>query len=655
MKKINLGQKITGLLSITLLVAISVSGFISAISQGRLIERQLHYTTSVFALNLSEKVEGFIEKHVEVLEALAIVNDVTSRNIIKQKEILASFHSHYDDFSVMFITDVNGMQIVRSDDNDLSSVADRDYFKSTYNQGETVISDVIISKTTGKPAVVIATPVRHSTGNIIGVIAATLDLSQIEQYRSEVVMGRTGYAFITDKTGVILVHPDQTMVDERTNVSDVEIVEAALSGENGTRAYKYKEQEVFGGYTTVPSTGWPVVVRQSYDEAYEPVVEVQTTTIIVGLILLLVIVIIGYLFSKWLAKPLKVLTQSAEKLSMGNLTDEIIVNTKDEIGQLAHTFERMRLNLKELVSQIVVTTKDVEIASKNVLTSTIETEKVSVQISGVIGELAKGSEDQSNNLQKTSMAMNNIVVAIDDIASSSLNSYESSSKATELVNSGSEVVKEQDMKMVETTNAVKQVADVIQKLSEKASEIEHIVEVIQGVSQQTNLLALNAAIEAARAGEQGKGFAVVAEEVRKLAEESGVSTSKIQNIINDIQITTKSAVDSVKSTEAAITEQNRAVIDTSNIFHDILEMVTTISKQVQGVSNATDQVKKESQYILENIESISSVSEETAASTEEVTASTEEQSVSIQYIVTEIERLNELTNNLDKSTKSFQI
>lgn len=653
MKKMKLGTKITSLLIIVILLAVLVSGVESIIEQNNLITKQLISTTTGSSNSLSQKIDSFLISNASVLEAASNFSAFTGNDVSAQKDVLVAINEEYTDFALVFFIDKDGMQLVRSDENETTSVAERDYYINAMKDNKTYISDVIISKTSGKPAVVIATPIHDASGSPIGLLAGTLDLAVLENYRSQVTIGQTGYAFITDSMGAVLAHSDPKMAEERTDISDMEIVQKALAGESGTMAYTYNGNEVFGSYTFVPSTGWAVVVRQTYSEAFQPITNAVIKTVFITLAVIIVSFIIGFIFSKKMIKPLKVLTENATKLANGDLSNEVSVSTQDEIGVLATSFENMRISLKELVTQISTSSYEVMNSSKNVLISTQHADEVAKQIAMTTNELARGSEEQSRNIQHTAESMNMIVQSIDTISASSSESFKSSSNATKLVNNGTTIVKEQNTKMSETVDSVNQVSDIIYSLNEKSIEIGKIIEVIQEISAQTNLLALNASIEAARAGEQGKGFAVVAEEVRKLAEASQSSTSKIQAIITDIQATAKTAVQSVTVAKSAIEDQSSAVKNTSTIFEEILQLVRVIDQQIREISETTVQVKNESESILSNIENISAVSEETAASTEEVTASTEEQSSSIEFIVDEVTKLNDLSITLQKSTDIF--
>ncbi|WP_297428561.1 methyl-accepting chemotaxis protein [Clostridium sp.] len=655
-KNLKLGTKIISLLTLLVIASVSVIGIISTNSQISTINSNLAYTTKEMSNGLSQGIDSFLLQHIAIFESIAITSDLRLYNAQNQKALLQKINKENKDFALIFITDINGKEVARSDDKDqFDDLSDRDYFKAVYSNKKTVVSDVLISKTTGNPAVVIATPILNEKGELQGILGGTLDLSILEELRSKVKIGETGYAFITDTQGQILAHPDKKMVDERSNVSNIEVVKNALAGESGAQTYEYNGVKVFGSYTKVPTTGWAVVVRQNQEEAFSTITQTQIKMIITSVIILAITIIVGFILSRSMIKPLLILKEAAKHLAHGNLTYDFKINSGDEVGDLSKSFIEMRESLKNLVNQISFASDNVTISSKDVLTSSKQAKIIADQISEATAQLALGSDEQSKSVENTFGSINRIVNSIEEIAISSNNSFESSSKAEELVKTGVGIVQAQDIKMEESTQAVEKVSKVIFTLNDKTTQIGQIIEVIEGISEQTNLLALNAAIEAARAGEQGKGFAVVADEVRKLAEESQTSIGKIQAIIKDIQNTTNTAVDSAKYATDAISEQNEAVQNTSKVFKYILEIVHEIASGIQEISNFTGGVKSAGENIQQDMERILAVSEETAASTEEVTASTEEQTVYSESIVVEVEKLITMADELKECIKRFKL
>jgi methyl-accepting chemotaxis protein len=655
LKKLKLGTKIISLLIMLVLLSVFVVGFMAVTEETTMIKGNLTYTTSELSLGLSKEIESYINNNVSVLETLSVTNDIISYNIDGQKRVLKKVNKDNKQFALLFVTDTTGQQVSRSDDGEVVNNSDRDYFKEVISKKKTVISDVLISKATNKPSVVIVVPIVNEQGEFKGVMGGTLDLSNMEEMRSKIKMGETGKAFVTDSKGQVLVHADEKMAKERTDITEISIVKKALKGESGTEVYDYNGKKLFASYTMVPNLGWTVVVEQDYNDAYSSVSRAQMKMFGISIGILVISIIIGIIISRSIVKPLLTLKEAAKELSEGNLTHEFEVYAKDEIGDVAESFVDMRESLKNLVGKIISASEAVTNSSRDVLDSSKQAETVAGQIAEATTQLALGSDEQAKSVENTFGSINKIVESIEDISSNSKSSLDSSASAENLVENGVEIVNEQNVKMQESTNAVEEVSKIIFNLNEKAVQIGQIVEVIENVAEQTNLLALNASIEAARAGEAGKGFAVVASEVSSLADESKESISQIQSIIKSIQSTTNTAVDSVNNATEAINKQNESVENTSKIFKEILEIVNKMGNEIEGISSKTEGVKGAGESILQDMERILAVSEETAASTEEVTASTEEQTAYSQTIVKESEKLNELAEELKKYTMGFKI
>lgn len=654
-KNLKLGTKITSLLIGLVLLSVSIIGVMGVVEQTSIISNNLTYTTKELSLSLNQEIEGFINNNVSVLKSISFAKDLSLYNSEDQKSLLKKISEENKQFALLFVTDTKGKQVAKSDNGELTDNSDRDYIKAVISTKKSFISDVLISKTTGKPAVVIAVPIFNEQGEFKGIVGGTLDLSSIEEMRKKIKIGETGYAYITDSKGQILAHPDEKMMTERTNVSDVSVVKKALNGESGAESYEYNGEKTFGSYTRVPNTGWAVVVRQTYDDAFSSVSKAQIKAIGIALSILTISIIIGIIISRSMIKPLLTLKEAAKELAEGNLTHEFKVNTKDEIGEVADSFIDMRDSLKKLVGKIISASNEVTKSSKDVVDSSREAEIVAGQIAEATSQLALGSDEQAKSVENTFASINKIVESIEEISINSKSSLDSSSNAEKLVKNGVQIVNEQNIKMQESTDAVGQVSDIVFALKQKAVEIGQIVEVIESVAEQTNLLALNASIEAARAGEAGKGFAVVASEVGQLAEESKDSISKIQNIIKNIQSTTGEAVESVSNATNAISKQNESVENTSKVFKQILEIVNKVGEEVKLISSKTIGMKEAGNSIVQDMERILAVSEETAASTQEVTASTEEQTSHSKSIVGESEKLNSLAEELKGYTEGFKI
>ncbi|WP_246615561.1 methyl-accepting chemotaxis protein [Clostridium thailandense] len=373
---------------------------------------------------------------------------------------------------------------------------------------------------------------------------------------------------------------------------------------------------------------------------------------------ILIVVISGIILIRAISrnlKPLDKLICTAESVSQGDLTNNIEVNTEDEIGDLGISFNNMVDNLKNITTKINEVSNNLADSSKELLLSTQQVSQVSSEISNSTQEVANGAEKQVRATDAVSVNMKNVVKNITTIQEQIGNVMNSSDDTSRLASDG----REKMGNMVKQINIIKDSVNysskVIEELQKTSKEIGNIVEIIDGIADQTNLLALNASIEAARAGEAGKGFAVVAEEVRKLAEESMRSSNSIKDLIITTQQKTDKALISIEEGNRESEKGHTIVQVVGTSLNEILKSFDATRINLEKVNEIINNSKESIDTMSSNINEIQAIATNTAASTEEVAASTEEQNAVLQQVNASVEQLTEMAVKLEDSIKIFKL
>ncbi|MCY1119970.1 methyl-accepting chemotaxis protein [Bacillus safensis] len=372
-----------------------------------------------------------------------------------------------------------------------------------------------------------------------------------------------------------------------------------------------------------------------------------------------IVLIGGLLFSfimgRRIAKPARSLMESANRIADGDLTGMVEVQSKDEIGQLAASFQKMQGRIKELISKISHSSSEVSKMSSQLRTVTNESSQSAQQVSEAMTNMSEGINDSVANITDctTSVAeidtqIEGVTKEVDEMNSVSSDVQEQSESGQKLVN---HVLDHLNMLHDKMTNS-KQAAEELQSHS---TEIESVISIITDISAQTNLLALNASIEAARVGEEGKGFAVVADEVRKLAEQSADAAKTVSDLVIGTQENSQRVLESVEESSKAVEEGREQMEGTSQNFALIYDGVSQFSRRTNNLLASIKQVEQAYQTISTSIEQISVVSEEHAASSQEVAAATEQQSAGMQQISSAIEQLSDMSDDLAQMVSTFKI
>lgn len=601
------------------------------------------------------EVNNYLSQTFTTLKVIARSPSISSLSIPQAKAFLVEVQKAYPE-SIFTLDDTKGMQIARSDNSPLTSIADRDYFKAALQGSDEALSEISISKNTGKASLMLATPVYSpGSGPILGVVHATIGLERLSGLVSK-LSNDTNLIYIIDSKGQVVAHPDGEITKKRLDMSQIPFVQQGLTSKaSGFAVLDSEAEKKLVTYAYDQKTGWLICQEIPYS-----VITAKThmLTIILGtvtLVFLLLIAFLAYYLSQKVTKPITGMQQIALKISGGDLTQKLTVSSKDELGSLAQALNTMVDNLKSIIRLVQDNAQQVAASAEQLTASADQSSQAANQVAQSITEVAHKSNNQTEAVGSTTSTVAQMTENIQKAAENTNQVSDRVKTAAATAQEGGKSASIAVSQMEKLEGTVKASAQVVSKLGERSKEIGMILDTIQGIAGQTNLLALNAAIEAARAGEQGRGFAVVAEEVRKLAEQSQDAAKQIAELIREIQNETDNAVQSMHKGTLDVQTGASVVKEAGEAFRQIITMVTQVSQDVADISASMQQVATGSQRIVTSVNDIDQLTQAVANETQTVSAATEEQSASMQEIAASSQSLAKLADDLQQAVHKFKI
>ncbi|WP_027417745.1 methyl-accepting chemotaxis protein [Aneurinibacillus terranovensis] len=648
---VNIRSKLILAFALTLLIPSLVIGLISFDTAKNKVGEQMLSTVKGSVQLLNDLITNTIDpenKDVEYLSNIATVTPQGENPALRQQ--LDRFSSIHPEILHTYVGTQTGKMILSPIDK-LPKGYDpriRPWYQDAMKQkGTTVITDPYVDAITQDVVVTIARATKDGTG----VTAIDLNLQKLSEAVKKVQIGKEGYAFILDKKSNVIVHPTL----KPGSAAKGPQVDQMFGKDSGEYSYTYNGQPKQMVFTTNQTTGWKLAGTLNSDEIKQEAKPIFNMTVLVIIIAALLGSLMVYFVISSITRPLKRLVDAAEKVSEGDLTERIEVNTHDELGHLSHSFNKMSDSLHSILYEVNNKSRQLTASSEELTASAEQTSRATEQIASTIEQVAAGSEQQTHSMEKTSGILNQMSAAIEQIAASAQHVSTSSLQSADVAEKGSLSIHTAVQQMDSINETVNNLASMVKGLGERSQEIGQIVEVITGIATQTNLLALNAAIEAARAGEHGRGFAVVADEVRKLAEQSAHSAGQIAELIAHIQQETEEAVESMEAGKNEVKEGIQVVHSAGESFTQIQQSIKDVASQIQEVSAAVQQMSASSDEAVHSFRYHSSIAEATVSGTQSVSAATEEQLAYMQELSSSAASLAKMADELHLLVTGFKI
>jgi len=336
----------------------------------------------------------------------------------------------------------------------------------------------------------------------------------------------------------------------------------------------------------------------------------KSTMTLVTVLALLFGVIAAWVITRQIVAPLQQTLSIVERVASGDLSHDLTVDRRDEMGQLQASIQRMTVNLRQLISGIRDGVTQIASAAE--------------ELSAVTEQTSAGVNSQKVETDQVATAMHEMTATVQEVARNAEEASEAAVAADQQAREGDRVVNEAIVQIERLAKEVGNSTEAMNELKRESDKIGSVLDVIKSVAQQTNLLALNAAIEAARAGEAGRGFAVVADEVRSLAQRTQKSTEEIEQLIAGLQSGTQQVATIMDNSRELTVSSVELTRRAGGSLENITKTVSAIQAMNQQIAAAAEEQSATAEEINRSILNVRDVSEQTSAASEETAASSVE-------------------------------
>lgn len=574
--------------------------------------------------NINESMNYFTSSH-QILEF--ITSNENKQDILENINEYVSRDNAIEDLSIL---NKDGIVLISSNSSLIgNNLSNETYIASTISKTASTQSGIIESSSTKNFVIKFSNPVVSNSNELTGIVLATVNLEKISSSINnvDVLNTESGYAYMVDEAGNMIYHPTASKIGIPVENSIIkEVVKRIQNGEKLDKevvTYDYNNAIKYAGYKIIPQNNWVLVITADQNEVLKPINDMTLESLKSSIFIAFLLVIIGYIFSLTLTRPINSITKVVKKTSSLDLTADKsyhkYMKKSDEIGQMSNAIHEMRKTIRQMINNI-------DEASKNISDNALSLNKIA-------NDVNESTNDNSATAQQLSAGMEQTAAATEQINDEVTNIQDGTKEISDKTSVGNNLSSELTQRAVKlkkdtliSSDASKKIYEVVKNNTEEAieqsKEVENIgilAKSIMEIADETSLLSLNASIEAAKAGEMGKGFAVVASEIRKLADEStqivNNITDVVQKVVNAVENITENSKQTLEFLDKKVLKDYDNFVKISSQYSDDAIL---LNETMDTIYESTNKLEENIQVISDSIAMVNATITEAAIGSSDV-------------------------------------
>lgn len=637
-RKTKISMKLLAVLLPSVVILISLIVGLLNKQSSTIIEKQSHELLEMTTENTLHEVYGWMNETLTALETYRDTVQYMEWDEAQELEYIKHTANQYNAFPAgMYLALKNGKLLHESFvPGPEFKMEEKSWYVNGLQSEEMKLGEIYFDEDSQSYAVGTSGVLKDKTGQVRGVAAADVYLTDISKIVNEVQLEKTGGMFLVDKTtGMLIGHRNEellgTILSEQSSAMYTYVWEMIQQGKTGFFECESDGRTMNLNIEEVEGASWNLVAYVPMDEVMAELNNVAKVSVVLAVVaIVLMSLSLMFVVIRMITKPIKEIDGVAQKIAEGNLEERIEYRSNDELGELSDNFNRTVLRLQDYVKYIdeissvlgqiaegnlkfelqydyegeFAKIKDALLYISTSLTETIGSiEGASVKVLNESEQVAHTGLSLSESSTEQASSVQQLAATVSEVSGQVKINADNARKASLESSNTSDEIAESNHKMQEMMSAI---ADI----SRKSEEIGKIIKTIEDIAFQTNILALNAAVEAARAGEAGKGFAVVADEVRNLASKSADAAKNTTVLIQE----TVSAVENGTEIANVAAEAMMKIVENSkkvtDIVNDIAKSSEEQSSSVEEIALGIDQMSRMIQMNAATAEESSAASDE---------------------------------------------